>query len=87
MTQNVLKYVLEINDEEQPIGGGEVLLVAEQYGHLVVWTLEDLEVSRVRYVTVVGTGAPVPKSSKHIGSAVMPPFVWHVFETAVVTGD
>lgn len=39
-----------------------------------------LPADTVRTFHIVGTGHPVPSRTKHVGSVVMPPYVWHVFE-------
>jgi hypothetical protein len=34
----------------------------------------------VRTFHIVGTGHPIPKETKHVGSVRMEPYIWHVFE-------
>lgn len=46
----------------------------------VVHPTEPLEKRRLR---IAGTGHPVQASARYIGSAVAPPFAWHVFETTL----
>lgn len=83
MTNMIYKYPLELSDEPQPISSGDVVLVAEQDGTLTVWTKENMRDGlSFRYVTVVGTGYPIPEGATHLGSAVCGSFVWHVFELA-----
>jgi hypothetical protein len=38
-------------------------------------------------VTVVGTGHPIPDGWRHVGSAIMGRFVWHVMERCDATDD
>jgi len=79
----VLKWPLELVDDPQDIGAGEVVLVDYQGGVVTVWTVEDerLETAmRQRRVRVFGTGHKIPDDFKPIGSCQSPPFVWHVFE-------
>lgn len=79
----VLKWPVAINDEEQTIGGGDVVLVALQNDTLCVWTREyEGDLGGNRMVRVVGTGHLLSGLGTHVGSAVAPPFVWHVFEVA-----
>lgn len=52
---------------------------------IAVWfeVNNELRPSEIRTFHIVGTGHPIPPRTKHVGSVVMPPYVWHVFE---VTG-
>lgn len=76
----VLKWPVEISNEIQAVGGGEVVLVAMQGKTLCVWTREyEGDGGTDRLVRVVGTGNQ-HRLGKHVGSAVDGPFVWHVFE-------
>lgn len=34
----------------------------------------------VRTFYIVGTGHPIPKGTEHVGSVLMAPYKWHVFE-------
>lgn len=81
--KSVLKWVLEINDDLQKIGSGPVVHVGGQNGNLCVWTEEPAGTPRQdRTVVVHGTGHRVYDVEVHLGSAVMPPFVWHVYEVS-----
>lgn len=75
----VYRWPLGIHDEPQTIGGGSVALVGlGPEGHLNVWTIESA--GSTRQVRIFGTGHPLPIGAVHLGSAVMDPFVWHVFD-------
>jgi hypothetical protein len=49
---------------------------------IALWFIVDdaRQATVVRTFHIVGTGHPVPTGVKHVGSVLMPPFKWHVFE-------
>jgi len=59
----------------------EVIHIAEQGGILALWAIvnPDLE-EEERIFYVVGTGHPLPHA-KYIGTVLIDPFVWHIFES------
>jgi len=82
----IWKYELAITDIQQleiP-HKGTILSVANQNGKLCLWALVNPNlVSYIRTIEIIGTGNPIDKSPverKFIGTAVINPFVWHVFE-------
>ena len=86
----IWKYELEITDRQTILmpGGAKILAVGDQDGTLCLWAECDpgnLGLDRV--IAIVGTGHPMPGMGRpvHIGTVLMPPFVWHVFE--VVNAD
>lgn len=84
MHTKVLKWAVPVNDQEHPIGTGNVLYVDTQ-GDLdivFVWTYEVGSPNlNLRTARVFGTGQPIPpRAGSHIGSAQVGPFVWHVFD-------
>jgi hypothetical protein len=85
------KYELSVMDEQQIlIGEGFVrfLSVANQRGKLCLWVLVDTSVMTFAgmrlNIRIIGTGnaAAVEEGMDYIGSAVVEPFVWHVFGKA-----
>jgi len=58
-----------------------VAFVGSQDGELHLWVHVDASKPEetVNY-KVTGTGHPAPNDGKYVGSAIMPPFVWHVWE-------
>lgn len=78
----VLKWPLRIDDGVQEVGPGEVVLTAVQGPTLCVWTREYEGDTGMRNVRVVGTGHLSHGLGAHVGSALAPPFVWHIFEVA-----
>lgn len=84
--QRVLRWEVPVDDDWHQIGAGRALHVAARThrnrpGDLVeVWTLEEGPDAGAwgeiegRFVTIVGTGHPVPAESYYIGSAVVPAF-------------
>lgn len=88
MDRRVLKWVVPVDDQDHPIGGGAVVLVAVQVsrdpggpaGLVTVWTDEyPANPEPIRSAHVYGTGQPVPERDQHIGSCIDGPLVWHVF--------
>ena len=83
----IWKYELDITDKQTIMmpPGAQILSVANQRGKLCLWALvepawSDLE---ARTIEIIGTGNPIDLSGlwhEHIGTVVMEPFVWHVFE-------
>lgn len=49
---------------------------------IALWFIvnDELRPSDVRTFHIVGTGHPIPKETKHVGSVRMEPYIWHVFE-------
>lgn len=81
----IWKYPLEITGVQEiavPVQH-EFLSVAVQNGELCVWIAVNSKDDRkmAREIHIFGTGNPLPSevSLLHLGSAVMSPFVWHVF--------
>lgn len=83
----IWKFELEITDWQEvmmPVGA-ELLSVANQNGSLCLWAMVDpSKGSQPRYIEIFGTGNPIPTDMgvdrKFLGTAVVNPFVWHVFE-------
>ena len=81
----IWKYELEMTDQQSIIvpGGASFLSVANQRGKLCLWALIfDLSQPRVsRQIEIVGTGNPMSSGRRvFIGTVIVEPFVWHVFE-------
>ena len=65
--------------------GAELLSVANQDGCLCLWANVDADKQfETRFVKIIGTGNPIPQDMgvdrRFIGTVLMDPFVWHVFE-------
>jgi len=82
----IWKYELAITDEqtlEMP-RGAKVLSVANQGGKLCLWAeVDQSERIVVRHFLIVGTGHQITEDfelRKFVGSVLIDPFVWHVFE-------
>lgn len=81
----IWKYELTLADLQavsMPIGSG-ILSVANQRGSLCLWAMVDPanESKVTRQIEIIGTGNPMPEGKRtFIGTAVIDPFVWHVFE-------
>lgn len=83
----IWKFELQITDMQELMmpEGAEFLSVANQNGSLCLWaTVDPSKEKRHRYIEIIGTGNPMPMDTgvdrKFIGTAVVNPFVWHVFE-------
>jgi hypothetical protein len=64
--------------------GAKVLNVAGVDGEICLWALVDpAEEKGTRYFWIYGTGHPISPGATHtnyLGTAVLEPYVWHVFE-------
>lgn len=87
MNKQIWKYALGMHDLQEVAmpRGAAILSVAEQNGHLCLWAMVDADAPREnRMIAIVGTGNPIPSVDglelRFIGTSVIPPFVWHVFE-------
>lgn len=81
----VLRWTVEVDDRPHDIGPGSILHVAARSHTTVdVWTLENPEnVAPSRTVQVFATGQNLPPDATgHLGSTVIEPFVWHLFQLA-----
>lgn len=82
--RTVYKYPLRVANV-QPLKvpkGAQFLHVGVQGEQLVLWASVDTAQPLETFsIAVVGTGqsAPEPSESYYLGTAHMPPFVWHVF--------
>ena len=82
--QKIFKYELNGVDRqvvEMP-AGAIVLSVANHRGNICLWAKVDTERPYSRRVfDIIGTGNPIADASRQfLGSVVIDPFVWHVFE-------
>lgn len=81
----IWKYELEVTDRQivrMPVAA-DLLSVANQRGKLCLWAMVDPEnPNKVeRDIEIIGTGNSMPEGRRSfIGTAVIDPFVWHVFE-------
>ena len=88
--QRIYKYELAITDIQQismPVRA-RVLSVANQGGKLCLWAMVTPNTPyNLRSFRIIGTGNPIEDNpfdknptGAFIGTVLMPPFVWHVFE-------
>lgn len=81
----VWKFHLYLTDTQHVAmpTGAELLHVDVQDDMLCLWAKVDAGAPvEQRRIFVSGTGNPCPPEVVHVGSTVMPPFVWHVWEDA-----
>lgn len=83
----IWKFELKVTDMQHISmpSGAEILSVANQNGALCLWAMVHPEHPKEeRSIEIIGTGNPIPVGMgvdrKFIGTAVVNPFVWHVFE-------
>ncbi len=82
MSKRVLKWIIPVDVQPHHIGTGAVVLVATQHAvvdQVVIWT-EETGTAATRTVRVYGTGHEIPEASRHLGSTIAGPYVWHVYE-------
>jgi hypothetical protein len=83
--RTIWKFELEIADDPQTVEmpqGAEIVHVAAQNGVLCFWAIvEPSSPKEPRSFIVHGTGHPIGNVVRtYRGTALMRPFVWHVFE-------
>lgn len=82
-TSKIFKYTLSISDEPQTFEipeAGMLCMVANQDGQLCLWVQVDPSRPTEKQTFVVhGTGHEIQDREDYVGSAIVPPFVWHVF--------
>jgi|694.fasta_scaffold105227_8 hypothetical protein len=87
MDTRIWKYPLAITDIQAidiPVGS-RLLSVGNQNGTLCLWAIVPTQNAKEdRCIEIIGTGNPVPEAigltRRFIGTVIMNPFVWHVFE-------
>ena len=84
MIRSIWKYPLKIIDEEQELmipQDGKIVYVDNQNHAPVLW-IEVFPKSpkEARNFRVFGTGHPIPTFWNYIGTCLLPPFVWHIYE-------
>ena len=87
MSVRIFKYKLSITDEQTIClpQGSRILSVDNQDGVLTLWAMVNTDRPvEPRYIRIVGTGHEIADkaaaSLEFIGTVLMDPFVWHVFE-------
>lgn len=87
MNHRIWKYELGIMDSQHITmpRDAQILSVANQGGQLCLWAMVDADKpSECRSIEIIGTGNPVHQDMgverRFIGTVLMGPFVWHVFE-------
>jgi len=87
--KTIYKYQLGITSRQivEIPEQSKILSVANQRGHLCLWVMVNSYKPLVkRTIEILGTGNPIPESisqpvGRHfIGTVIIEPFVWHVFE-------
>lgn len=84
MSATMWKYEFELSDDPQPKDmprDAQLLHVEAQDGLITLWALvvPDRKPERRSFV-IHGTGHPVDPDSRYVGTALIRPFVWHLFE-------
>ncbi len=84
----IYKYTLDIVDRQvvRMPRGANILSVGNQRGKVCLWALcnPDMPFS-LRAIEIIGTGNSIPENNTvnrvFVGTAIVEPFVWHVFES------
>ena len=84
MTVRILKYPLEIADEQELFipQNSKCVLLAVQTGKLCLWLeVQDDKPKYPHTIRLIGTGYPIEDLTDydHVGSVIMLPFVWHAY--------
>lgn len=90
MTKRILKFHLDITDEQQVVmhAGAQILTAQFQHNELQLWAICDDAVlpayGRVpRRIVIYGTGQPLPENpGRHISTVQQKngKLIWHIFE-------
>lgn len=88
MSRVIYKYTVPVDDQMHSFELGwfdSVVHVGSQTGDTYDGVQMWVEVHRTgpkagRRFRVIGTGQPIEDNERYIGSAMCPPFVWHVVE-------
>lgn len=89
MSKQVWKYLVTISDNNQQLtipSGAKLVYVGPQGKRIGLWFEVNTNETRrePRIFRVFGTGHPINGGdhtvSSHIGTVIMVPFVWHVYE-------
>lgn len=87
VVDTIWKYELDITDRQILLipKNAEILNVGIQGKTLCLWALVNPDRKKQsRTIEIIGTGNPISNEGlptrDYIGSAVIDPFVWHVFE-------
>lgn len=81
--KTIWKYQLDVTDRQRLYmpKGAEILCVQNQGGVLCLWAKVDSGAKpEERVIVIVGTGRPIHRDLKYIGTVQQVAFVWHVFE-------
>jgi hypothetical protein len=80
----VWKFPVSITDHTLVVSmprAARVVEVGVQDGLLCMWAIVHSDApTDARRFQVVGTGHQAPDGGKYVGTAHVPPFVWHLFE-------
>ena len=82
--RTIWKYELQFDGRTQELeipNVGRIVHVGTISNVLCLWVIVNPESLKIkRRFKVYGTGHIMPIKGQYTGTAVMPPFVWHVFE-------
>lgn len=89
-TRRVWKYEVPVDDQDHDIGFWPVHVAAKDAATLLVWC--EVETAEGEQPTtepfrVFGTGHPIPPGAAHAGTVQVGPFVWHLYNMALVGKD
>lgn len=89
MAKTVYKYPLEVAEFTTLSLTGPIVHVGVQNvrpgysGDLCLWAESGVHAPVARTFHVVGTGHDAHYADEHIGSVIVDPFVWHIYETGL----
>lgn len=92
--KTIYKYELTVDGTNAialPGYGNKILSVGNQRGNVCIWIEQDTPDSLSRYTgkphilkerhfKIIGTGHGVQNNLEFIGTVIVEPFVWHVYE-------
>jgi hypothetical protein len=82
--RTIWKYRLEVSDDVQSLSiprEAKIVAVGNQEGSITLWAeVAPGRFTEARTFAIHGTGHPIASDEDYIGTAIVPPFVWHVYE-------
>ena len=80
--KTIYKYEVagQVTEHTMP-AGAKVLTFQAQGDSLFFWAEVDTDAAvESRVFRIAGTGMPIDETHQYIGTAQVPPFVWHLYE-------
>lgn len=83
MIRRVLKWKVPVDDRDHQIPGYYLAAAALDHANVNVWTevIGDPDHAPLTPYRIYGTGQPIDNGHLWVATTLIPPFVWHLFQT------